>query len=112
MLIKYETNGHLAACLSERDRPRSLRLPAKRDRAEEMSMKRLLVLATCLILASPAPAQENGRRPINIDDLFRFKRVADPQISPDGKRVAYVVGTVDLEANRSTSDIWLLSTSG
>jgi dipeptidyl aminopeptidase/acylaminoacyl peptidase len=75
-------------------------------------MKRFLVLVICLFSAAPAPAQENGRRPIQVDDLFRFKRVADPRVSPDGKLVAYVVGTVDLAGNRTTSDIWLLSTSG
>ena len=34
---------------------------------------------------------------MKVDDLFRFKRVSDPQISPDGKHVAYVVTTVDLD---------------
>ena len=37
---------------------------------------------------------------MKVDDLFKFKRVADPQISPDGKQVVYVVGTVDLDANK------------
>ena len=43
---------------------------------------------------------------MTVDDLFRFKRVSDPQISPDGKPVVYVVGTVDLaeqQADFSTS---------
>ncbi len=51
-------------------------------------------------------------RPITVRDLFQFKRLADPQISPDGKQVAYVVGTVDLEANSSASTIWLVPTTG
>ena len=52
---------------------------------------RIGVLALCclLSLAQAAPAA----RPMTLDDLFRFKRVADPQISPDGKLVAYVVTT-------------------
>ena len=44
--------------------------------------------------------------------MFQFKRLADPQISPDGKLVAYVVGAVDLEANSSSSTIWLAPTGG
>jgi dipeptidyl aminopeptidase/acylaminoacyl peptidase len=75
-------------------------------------MKRLFVGVLWLLAVAPAQAQENGRRPIQVDDLFRFERVSDPQISPDGKHVAYVLGTVDLAGNRSTSDIWLLKTSG
>src|SRR5262249_9103906 len=46
------------------------------------------------------------------DDLFRFKRVADPQISPDGKTVAYVITNVDLEGNRTSSAIWLAAVDG
>ena len=53
-----------------------------------------------LVLAWPAPANEKAR-PMKVDDLFRFKRVADPQISPDGKWVVYVVGTVDLPSNKT-----------
>src|SRR5437867_8597315 len=35
------------------------------------------------------------RRVVAADDLFRLRFVADPQISPDGTQVAYVVGWVD-----------------
>ena len=47
------------------------------------------------------------KRPMIVDDLLRFQRVSDPQISPDGKGVAYVVGTVDRAANKTASSIWL-----
>jgi dipeptidyl aminopeptidase/acylaminoacyl peptidase len=47
-----------------------------------------------------------------IEDLFRFKRVSDPQISPDGKTVVYVVGTMDLAKNRSSSSLWLAPADG
>ena len=47
----------------------------------------------CLLLAAPAAVFAEGKRPMTIDDLFRFKRVSDPQISPDGKLVVYVLGT-------------------
>jgi dipeptidyl aminopeptidase/acylaminoacyl peptidase len=76
-------------------------------------MKRFAVLLL-LVAAGVMPATlraEARKRPMTIDDLYRFKRVADPQISPDGKTVAYVVGTVDLKGNRSSSNIWLAPTS-
>jgi dipeptidyl aminopeptidase/acylaminoacyl peptidase len=71
-------------------------------------MERTLALAcACLLVAlMPAMAQEK-RRPMKIDDLFRFKRVSDPQVSPDGKHVAYVIGTVNLAENKSSSSIWV-----
>jgi dipeptidyl aminopeptidase/acylaminoacyl peptidase len=49
---------------------------------------------------------------MTVDDLFRFRRVADPQMSPDGNTVAYVVTTVDLPGNRTTSGLWLVPTGG
>jgi dipeptidyl aminopeptidase/acylaminoacyl peptidase len=76
-------------------------------------MERSAVLCVVLILlAAPIAVFAEGRRPMTIDDLFRFQRVSDPQISPDGKLVVYVVTTVDLEGNKSTSSLWLASTNG
>ncbi len=47
---------------------------------------------------------------MSVDDLFRFKRLADPQISPDGQWVVYATGTVDMDANRVVYNLWLAST--
>jgi Tol biopolymer transport system component len=73
-------------------------------------MTRIICVAWLLVAAVPCPAQDAKRRPMEIDDLFRFKRIADPQISPDGKWVVYVQGVVDLEKNRTTKNLWLAST--
>jgi dipeptidyl aminopeptidase/acylaminoacyl peptidase len=69
-----------------------------------------LLLVVLLLLAAPAAVFAEGKRPMTIDDLFRFKRVSDPQISPDGKLVVYVVGSVDLDGNKISSCLWLAST--
>lgn len=52
------------------------------------------------------------KRPMAVSDLFAFQRVGDPQISPDGKFVAYQVGVVDLAGNKSSTNIWLAATDG
>lgn len=57
-------------------------------------------------------AEAAEKRPLEIEDLFRFKRVADPQISPDGRHVVYVVSTVNLEKNSSSANLWLAATDG
>jgi dipeptidyl aminopeptidase/acylaminoacyl peptidase len=75
-------------------------------------MKRLCAAVCCLVLAAPVSAEPAKKRPMTIDDLFRFKRVADPQISPDGTQVVYMVTTVDLPGNRTSSSLWLVSTKG
>ncbi len=74
-------------------------------------MERSVILfLVVLLLAAPAAVFAEGKRPMTIDDLFRFKRVSDPQISPDGKQVVYVIGSVDLEANSTASTLWLATT--
>src|SRR5689334_6543977 len=72
-------------------------------------MKRILFPILAVVLV-PSIIQAGDKRPMTIDDLFRFERISDPQISPDGKWIAYVVGTVDLAGNKTSSSIWLAST--
>ncbi len=52
------------------------------------------------------------KRPITIDDLFKIKLLDDPQISPDGKTIAYVLTIPDLEKNKYDSHIWLVPSTG
>ncbi|MDQ3541323.1 MAG: S9 family peptidase, partial [Chloroflexota bacterium] len=47
-----------------------------------------------------------------IDDLYNFTFVADPNISPDGRRVTWVATTVDREGNGYRSSIWLAPSDG
>lgn len=47
------------------------------------------------------------RRPLELADLTRLRGVSDPRISPDGRRIAFVVETIDREANQTRSQIWL-----
>jgi dipeptidyl aminopeptidase/acylaminoacyl peptidase len=77
-------------------------------------MERASLLCACLlVLAMPAAVRAAPeRRPMKLADLFRFQRVADPQVSPDGKSVAYVVTSVDLAGNKTSSAIWLAATGG
>src|SRR5437868_1133577 len=75
-------------------------------------MKRLAVTLLCLLTAVAPAAAQAKKRPIQIDDLFRLKRVADPQTSPDGKRVVYQVTTVNLDQNKSTTNLWLAAADG
>jgi dipeptidyl aminopeptidase/acylaminoacyl peptidase len=64
-----------------------------------------------LLLVVPAVVFAETRA-MEIDDLFRVKRVAAPAVSPDGTRVVYTVTTVDKEANKTDSDLWLSSLDG
>jgi dipeptidyl aminopeptidase/acylaminoacyl peptidase len=69
-------------------------------------MRRILIL---LVFTSLAFAQRRG---VTAEDYFAFEQAGDPQISPDGKWVAYTVTTIDQKANRRTSRIWIAALDG
>lgn len=50
-------------------------------------------------------------RRLNPEDLFQLHAVSDPQISPDGRRIAYVQTTMDANTNQYNSRIWVVSAS-
>ena len=52
------------------------------------------------------------RRPISAEDLFQIEVIDDPQMSPDGRRLAYVLTRMDQAANGYQSTIWLVPTDG
>ena len=56
------------------------------------------------------PGQDG--RPLEVQDMVAIKRVGNPVVSPDGRWVAYTVGTSSLEAGESGTRIWMVSTSG
>ncbi len=49
------------------------------------------------------------KRALTLEDFWRLKTVDDPQPSPDGTQVAYVVGSFDEAKNQAHSAIWLAS---
>jgi dipeptidyl aminopeptidase/acylaminoacyl peptidase len=58
---------------------------------------------------APAPA---STRALTIADIDRIATVRDPQRSPDGQWVAYTVGTVDVEKDKTDTDLWMVSWDG
>jgi dipeptidyl aminopeptidase/acylaminoacyl peptidase len=68
--------------------------------------------ALALCLAGAIRAQETAKHPITFDDMIHMQRVSTPQVSSDGKWVAYAVATPDMDANRNASNIWMVSTAG
>jgi len=64
-----------------------------------------------VLLAANGPAWAAGRA-LELDDLFRLHRVSDPQVSPDGRSVAFVVSDPFLAENRIDSDVWVVAASG
>src|SRR5215469_14431566 len=51
-------------------------------------------------------------RSITIEDLYQFKFLSSPHISPDGQRVAFVVTTIDERKHEYRSSIWMVPSAG
>ncbi len=66
-------------------------------------------LAGLVIGALPVSAAE---RPLRTSDIFSLKDVDDPQLSPDGRFVAYSVRTLDAKKDRSDRDIYMAPVAG
>ncbi len=66
----------------------------------------VLALGTLPSALFPLPALAQ-KRAITIDDYLALKAVGDPQLSPDGRWVAYTVTEYSLKDNRGTTRIWL-----
>jgi dipeptidyl aminopeptidase/acylaminoacyl peptidase len=52
------------------------------------------------------------KRPFDVDALLRIKRISEPQLSPDGRWVAFTVQTVDLAQNTKPKHIWIVPLEG
>ena len=75
-------------------------------------MSRIGSRIAVLLATAAALCAQPARRPLKIEDMHRFHDVRDPQISPDGKWVAYTVSTVDTAADKSDTDVWMTSWDG
>ncbi len=70
------------------------------------------VLAGLGFLAASALAAAPSAHTLTLDDLARMRDVSDPDISPDGARVAYTVRTTDLKEDKREAHIWMTSWDG
>ena len=86
-----------------------------RERAIPMNMHFNLAagLLLCLSAAQSMAADASAaRRSLTADDFYRVLDVSDPQVSPDGLWVAYVLGTNDRDSDEARSAIWMVSWDG
>ena len=70
-----------------------------------------LLLSICAVRAICAAAPPT-QRTLSPDDFYRVQDVSDPQVSPDGAWVAYVVSSNDRAADEARSAIWMVSWDG
>ena len=78
-------------------------------------MKRFVIAISVLVFAlssfaSIATAQETRR--FSIEDLLKVRRVGDPQVSPDGKYIAFTIGDVNYDLNKVITQIYVMAVDG
>lgn len=64
----------------------------------------LLLITACALAA--------GQDHFMNTDVFELEQAMDPQISPDGSRIAYVRSSMDIMTDKATSTIWIVDTDG
>jgi len=78
-----------------------------------MNMAKLVGFALLAAAGFAVPLlAQSAKHPVTFEDMMKMHRISAPQISPDGRWVAYAVSTPDMEANRNVGNIWLVSTAG
>jgi len=72
-----------------------------------MSRLRSYLLATLALLPVVATAQG---RPLQLEDYYRVREVGNPEMSPDGRWVAFTIGTRIEATNGTDHEVWVVPT--
>jgi dipeptidyl aminopeptidase/acylaminoacyl peptidase len=68
----------------------------------------IALLAITLIAGTPCNDALADDQPFSAEDLVRLVRASDPQLSPDGRKLAFTLRQTDMEANKGRTDLWVL----
>lgn len=72
-------------------------------------MKAYRLLLLCLVTFSWSFAQQGSLEPM---DIFDLKYISDPQISPDGSQIIYVLNSKDVMNDANRTEIWKIDKDG
>lgn len=71
-----------------------------------------LALLFGLTFSSVQAEAIKNTHPFSVHDMLAMDRIQDPQASPDGRQIVFVLSKTDLDANRRRTDLWLVNTDG
>jgi dipeptidyl aminopeptidase/acylaminoacyl peptidase len=57
-------------------------------------------------------AMTDDSHPFSVHDMLAMDRIGEPQVSPDGRRIAFTRRVTDLEANKGRADLWVVNVEG
>src|SRR6185503_9049601 len=102
--LVWRATAH-ARCYPARRRRAAPRagLRAPRPREVVMPIRRWnSALILSVLLAVPAAA---ATRPWTMDDILALRTVTDPQVSPDGRSVVYVISELNMDGSDYNTDL-------
>lgn len=70
------------------------------------------VLAICASAEPVLRPQAQAKRGMTLVDLLNIPRIGDPQITRDGRRIAFMLATTDWPNNRRVPQIWQIKSDG
>jgi acylaminoacyl-peptidase len=71
-----------------------------------------LMVAACLVSAAAPGMAQTQKPPFMPRDVFDLQWVADPQIAPDGRSIAYVRMHYDIKTDSARGNVWLVGIDG
>src|SRR5690349_1184828 len=106
----------ICAAASEMVISTSEMMPRTFPRCSIQAMKKQRILLATVVavftLVATLPASQAVVRRFGFDDFSKVKRVGDPQFSPDGATLAYVVSTPNLDENRHMASLAKIAAAG
>jgi hypothetical protein len=72
----------------------------------------LVIALSALACYSSVSLHSQAKRPMTLVDLLNIPRTADPQLSPDGRAITFMLTTPDWKANRRVAHLWRINTDG
>ena len=82
------------------------------SRLNELCMRVHVSLGLLALVALPVSLRAQQARPWQATDYYKLTFLADPQMSPDGRRVAFAVTTVVEDKDKRHSEIWMVAADG
>ena len=70
-------------------------------------MKNKKLWLALLLVAVVVITVTGQKRALTVEDLWQCKRLGDPQISPDGQKIAYTLTVYNMQSNKGNTDIWI-----
>src|SRR5260370_34677149 len=113
--------GGWLVCVKATQQPKRNRAPAKMRATvvrfiggiiSQLQSSHMTPLRTTCVLLSLAFSLAAQKQPFDVQALLKIARISEPQLSPDGKTVAFTVQTIDLEQNTKPKQIYTVPTAG